>query len=275
MASQFLSKGDILLHQFPDNETYVKILSPIKNADVILYATLSQPNQKILPLIFSASTARLLGAKSVGLIAPYLPYMRQDTVFEFGEGVTSRYFANLISKNFDWLITVDPHLHRYKTLHEIYSIPTYVLSANDLISQWIRLNLHRPGIFGPDAESHPLISSISEKLNVPYFNAKKIRLDDNQVILSLPTIEGSFSFAVIIDDIISTGGTVIQLIKFLQQTITQPIVVIAVHPLFANDAYNKIISCGIRELVSCNSIPHLSNKIDLSPLILNSISSLL
>ncbi|WP_164119514.1 ribose-phosphate pyrophosphokinase-like domain-containing protein, partial [Stenotrophomonas maltophilia] len=85
---------------------------------------LAQPNEKILPLIFAAATARELGAARVGLVAPYLAYMRQDRRFNPGEAVTSRQMAHLVSGAFDWMVTVDPHLHRYSDLSEIYSIPT-------------------------------------------------------------------------------------------------------------------------------------------------------
>ena len=76
-----------------------------------------------MPLALVAGTARDLGASSVGLVAPYLAYMRQDRMFRAGEGVTSVYFARLLADSFDWLVTVDPHLHRRRSLTEIYPFP--------------------------------------------------------------------------------------------------------------------------------------------------------
>ena len=126
--------------------------SPLIRPDrrIALVCTLDRPDAKMLPLLFAAAAARELGASQVGLVAPYLAYMRQDRRFKPGEAVTSREFARLLSGAFDWLVTVDPHLHRYASLAEIYRIPTRVVHAAPLISQWIRTRIeraadHRPG----------------------------------------------------------------------------------------------------------------------------------
>lgn len=142
--------GEIVFRQFPDQETLVEITSDIKNRKVIFVANLSRPNKKILPLVFAAKTACDLGAKEITLVAPYLVYMRQDKQFNLGEGITSKYFAELISNYFNKLITVDPHLHRYDSLNKIYKIPSVVLHAVDPIAGWIEKNVDNPVIIGPD-----------------------------------------------------------------------------------------------------------------------------
>src|SRR3546814_2966154 len=82
-----------------------------------------------LPLRFAARAAREFGARSVGLIAPYLGYMRQDTRFHPGEAVSTPLFAQFLEEAFDWLVTVDPHLHRVERLQSLYRIPTAHVSA--------------------------------------------------------------------------------------------------------------------------------------------------
>lgn len=89
---------------------------------------LSPLKEKILPLLFLAET-RDLGAERVGLVAPYLAYMRQDHRFQPGEGITSFYFGQLLSSVVDGSVTVDPHLHRHRSLEETYSIPTCVVDC--------------------------------------------------------------------------------------------------------------------------------------------------
>ena len=81
-----------------------------------------------------------LGARSVGLIAPYLAYMRQDKQFHDGECITSRHFSRWISERFDWLVTIDPHLHRYHSLDEIYSIPSCVIHATGVIAEYSEIS---------------------------------------------------------------------------------------------------------------------------------------
>ena len=115
--------GCLDTRQFPDGETYLRFVSDPKERSVAFVCTLARPNEKFLPLLFAAMTARELGACQVGLICPYLAYMRQDRRFKPGEAVTSRQVAHLLSETFDWLVTVDPHLHRYGALQEIYLDP--------------------------------------------------------------------------------------------------------------------------------------------------------
>ena len=101
------------------------------------------------------------GARSIGLAAPYLAYMRQDTEFRPGEVVTSRHFAQLISEQFDWLVTIDPHLHRYPTLEAIYTIPAVAATATDAIADWISQNVNDPIVVGPDEESRQWVDRIA------------------------------------------------------------------------------------------------------------------
>src|SRR3990167_1218431 len=108
--------GKAVWRDFPDGETYLKIDNKLQDRKVIILNSLEHQNSKILPLLFLAETARSLGAKRVGLCAPYLSYMRQDKQFQPGEGLTSDYFSALLSRYFDWLVTVDPHLHRHHDL---------------------------------------------------------------------------------------------------------------------------------------------------------------
>src|SRR5262249_44134452 len=103
--------GEIEVRAFPDGESYLRFMSDLSGRALVVVCTLDRPNEKLLPLLFAAATARELGVAKVGLVAPYLAYMRQDRRFKPGEAITSREVANLISDHFDWLVTVDPHLH--------------------------------------------------------------------------------------------------------------------------------------------------------------------
>ena len=116
--------GTAEMRSFPDEEIYLRILSDVANKNIILICNLDQPNSKILPLMFMAQTMKELGAKKIWLVAPYLPYMRQDQRFQSGEAVAAKLFAQLISSFIDGLVTIDPHLHRIHDLDDIYSIPT-------------------------------------------------------------------------------------------------------------------------------------------------------
>ena len=142
--------GELSFHEFPDGEVNVTIQSDVKERTVIFVVNFRDPNLKVLPLILAAYTARALGAKYLLLLAPDPPYMRQDKAFEFGQGITSAYFAALLSTYVDALVTVDPHLHRWKKLSQIYTIPSFVVHSTQAIATWIRTHIDNPFMIGPD-----------------------------------------------------------------------------------------------------------------------------
>lgn len=260
--------GSIVIHAFPDAESLITIQTDVKNKTVILLAYLDRPDAKIVQLILAAETARSLGAKRIILVAPYLPYMRQDKQFHPGEGISSIYFAKLISQYFDNLITVDPHLHRWHALSQIYSIDTKVLHAAAEIATWISKNIPNPVLLGPDGESAQWVSDIAKKLQAPYLVLSKERFGDQQVSSNMPELANYHQLHfVLIDDIVSTAATMIEAVTHLKQQGIQSVSCVAVHAIFSNNAYQNLLATGVTNIVSCNTVEHISNQIDLSDIL--------
>ncbi len=269
-------RGDCVVRQFPDGESYLRLLSECEDRDVLLLCSLHQPDRLILPLIFGADTAREFGARSVGLIAPYLGYMRQDTRFQHGEAISSRIFARLISQHFDWLVTVDPHLHRYKTLAEIYSIPHRVISAAPLLANWIEHNVENPLFIGPDSESEQWVSSVARQAQAPYVILEKTRHGDRDVeIAQQDFTRWQAHTPVLVDDMISTGHTLLKVIAQLREAGLRAPVCAAVHGLFAEHADEKLMAGGAQRIVTSNSIAHSTNIVDLSAALAVAVGELL
>ncbi len=260
-------QGQYNIRQFPDNETYIQILSEVKNKEVVLVCTLNKPDHKFLPLYFLAKTTKELGAKKIILAAPYLAYMRQDKSFNPGEAITSKYFANLLSSFIDALITIDPHLHRRTSLSEIYSISTKTGHAAPYISQWIKNNVNNAVIIGPDIESEQWVSEIAIDAGVPYVILNKIRFGDYDVEISKPNLSNYLSHTpILIDDIISTGKTLIKTINHLTEMGMRSPICIGIHAVFAGNSYEQILQSGAQKVITCNTIPHQSNAINISDL---------
>lgn len=264
--------GKIISHDFPDGETYLKIENNIKDKEIIIINSLEYPNPKILPLIFLSETAKSLGAKRVGLCAPYLSYMRQDKRFQASEGITSEYFAALLSQYFDWIVTVDPHLHRHHDLSDIYSIPNTVLHSAEMIAEWIKKSVDNPVLIGPDRESEQWVGQVAKKVNAPFLILEKIRRGDHDVEVSLPAIATYVNCTpILIDDIISTAQTMIKTISHLKNLNMKPPICIGVHAVFSDNSYELLLKSGAASIVTCNTIAHISNKIDLSEMIAKGI----
>jgi ribose-phosphate pyrophosphokinase len=258
--------GSLATHRFPDGETLVRLDSGAAGRDVVLVCTLHDPDPKLIPLLLAADTAHDLGARSVGLIAPYLSYMRQDKRFHAGEGRSAAYFARLLSQHFDWLVTVDPHLHRFHALDELYSIPTVAVPAAPLLAAWIAANVERPLLIGPDEESRQWITAIALAADLPWRVLEKMRAGDRTVAVRVPDLSGHEALTpVLADDIISTGATLADTIRQLRvQGLAAPVCV-AVHAVFAPYAYAVVLDSGAARVATTNTIEHASNCIDVAP----------
>ncbi len=257
--------GQLQVRRFPDGESYVRYANELSGRDVILVCTLDRPDEKVLPLYLAACIAKELGAKRVGLVLPYLAYMRQDARFNPGEGITSAHFARLICSVADWMVTVDPHLHRHASLDEIYSIPSRVAHAAPAIAAWIREEVENPVVIGPDSESEQWAAEVAHAAGCPYTVLQKIRRGDKDVDVSVPDpllLQGRTP--VLVDDIVSTARTMAAAVGHLARLGTRAPVCVAVHPIFADDALEVLQRSGAGRIASCNTVLHASNAIDVA-----------
>lgn len=265
--------GAIETRQFPDGETYVRILSDVAGRAIALVSTLARPDEGFLRLLFVADAARALGASEVTLIAPYLAYMRQDRRFRPGEAVTSRSFARLICSSFDRLITVDPHLHRYPALSALYTLPATALHAAPLLADWISAEIKNPLLIGPDEESEQWVSAIAARIGAPHAVLRKVRHGDRDVDIEVPDLSGWKGLKpVLVDDIASSGHTLIEAARKLPlQGLPRPDVAV-VHGIFASDSYQRLAPlCG--RIVSTDSVIHPTNAVSLASLIADAMAS--
>jgi len=269
------ASGDYTLRRFPDGESYLQVHTPCEGIEAIVVAGLDRPDDKLAPLLLLAATLRDLGAARVGLVAPYLAYMRQDARFKPGEGITSHYFAKLLSAQFDWLVTVDPHLHRTPSLDAIYSIPSQVVHAAPAIAEWVAREVERPLLIGPDSESEQWVGAVAARADAPFRVLEKTRRGDRDVSVRLPPGEDWTGHTpVLVDDIISSGRTLLETIGQLRQLGLPVPVCAAVHGLFADDAWEALRATGAR-VVTTNTVIHPSNGIDVVPAVAAALNDLL
>ncbi|TCK07367.1 ribose-phosphate pyrophosphokinase [Marinobacterium mangrovicola] len=255
--------GELEQRHFPDGESYLRVHSDPAQRDCLILCNLYRPDNLTLRLLFLADTLRELGANRVGLITPYLPYMRQDKRFHAGECVSSRPFARLLSSSLDLLVTVDPHLHRYDSLDDIYTLKSSVVHAAPMIAEWISQQVESPLLIGPDGESEQWVSEVARLAGAPFQVLTKERRGDYDVSVSLPEVDKWRSHTpVLVDDIISSGRTMLEALKHLQAAGLPRAQVIAVHGLFATDAWQQLEA--LADVVTCESVPHPSNGISLA-----------
>ncbi len=261
------------VRRFPDGEDFVRIDSDVAGRQVLVLCSMHPVDQKALPLYFLAATARDLGAASVVLVAPYLAYMRQDARFRPGEAVTARYFGRLLSGVFDGIVAVDPHLHRIGSLGEVYSVPTRAVASAPRIAEWVSREVARPVIIGPDAESEQWVRAVAEPLGCPWHVLTKTRRGDRDVSISPLEVDLGDRTPVLVDDIVSTARTMIETVAQLRRAGAPAPVCVGVHAVFAESAYDDLCAAGAARVVTCNTIRHTSNAIEVIDLLAEAVRS--
>ncbi len=277
LASQLvLERVAAVVRHFPDGESHVRVVEPVDGRHAFIVCTLDRPDDKLVPLFLLARCLREAGARSVGLVAPYLAYMRQDRRFQPGETVSAQHIGAWISVQFDWLVTVDPHLHRIADLSEVYSIPSRAVHAADRVARWVQSQVHQPLLVGPDEESAQWAEDVARRANAPSVVLTKTRHGDRDVEVTVPDVQRWRTHTpVLVDDIVSTGRTMVETIGHLRRAGLAAPVCVAVHAVFAHGAYEDLQAAGAARMVSCDTIRHPSNRIALSELIAQGVRELL
>ena len=147
----------------------------------------------------------------------------------------------------------------------LFRSPSFVASAAKPIAGWIRDNLDNAVLVGPDEESSQWVARIAKLAQARSTVFRKTRSGDFNVSIAaegLAQIEGGTP--VIIDDIASSARTMIEAVRVLREAGQRPPVCIAVHPIFAGDAYEKLNAAGPAAIVSTNAVAHASNAIDIA-----------
>ena len=253
----------VAVHRFPDAETLVCIRPPAGRHAVVV-RSLHDPNSKLIETLLAADALRRAGAERVTLIAPYLPYMRQDAVFAPGQPISQRVVGDLLGRAFDRVLTVEAHLHRVQRLCEVVGPRSRSLSVAPALAHWLR----RTGdcvVVGPDAESEPWIRAIARASGLPWMVGRKQRLSDRSVRVQFSTA-APCRRAVVVDDIASSGVTLAVAARALRRRGIATVDAIVVHAIFTPGALARIRAAGVRHVISCDTVPHATNAIGVAPL---------
>ena len=242
----------------------MRVHAPV-GSHACLVRSLFDPNAKLVEVLLAADALRRAGARRVTLLAPYLPYMRQDSVFAPGEPISQRVVARALGDAFDRVLTIEAHLHRVRRLDHILGDGSASLSAAPVIAAWLGRERGDTVVVGPDEESTDAVRAIAELAGVPWVAGRKVRQGDRRVTIRLPAVPAR-TRAVIVDDIASSGATIATAARALRRGGVRTLDAVVVHAIFAAGALRSIRAAGVRRIVSCDTIPHATNAIATAPL---------
>lgn len=244
---------EVAVHRFPDGESLVRVAATGPVA--LLYRSLDDPNVKLVEVLLAAAALRDSGAQRVMLIAPYLAYMRQDMAFRPGEAVSQRVIGRLLAGAFDGVLTIDPHLHRVSTLGEVIpGIAAIAITAAPVLAAAID-PAGAPVLAGPDEESHQWVSVVAALAGLPFITGTKQRRGDRDVAVTFADAAAIAGRPVVlVDDLISSGRTLIEAASALHAAGAARVDALAVHCLASTADIAAMHAAGIASIRATDSV---------------------
>lgn len=265
--------------KFPDGEKYVRIMDDVKGDTVVVIQSMyNPPDEHLFEYFLLVKALKDLGAKRVIGVIPYFAYARQDRRFNPGEAISFQTVTRLIENvGTDELFTIDTHLHRVNDISKVFNIPAHNLSVVPLLTQYVKQNftLDKPIVIAPDEEAEQWAKISSEILNCEYDTLEKVRLGPDKVEIKTRLRSVKDRNVVVIDDIISTGGTMVETVKVLRNYGANRVIVICAHPLLIGDSYAKILDEGAEVIIGSDTVPSPVSLVSAAPVIADAIRKFL
>lgn len=256
----------IEIKKFPDGEKYVRILDDISGKRVvILQSAAIRPDEYLVETLLIADALNDLGAREVILALAYFPYARQDERFKPGEAVSLVTVGKLLrAVGVDMLITVDAHRHRVVDFGSIFGGKVIDVSVMPYLARYAIENgliSKEAVVIGPDAEAEGWAKLAAEAINAAghaSLRKKRISPTEVEVTISKPL---EVKETLLVDDIISTGGTVIEATRLLRNLGAEKVVVACTHGLFVEDALVRIYKEGVEAVISSDTVPNQTTRV--------------
>ena len=261
------------LRVFADGESKIRLDSVARRHCIIIHSTYPPTDQHLMQLFMIIYKCKQDGASDICVVNPYLAYSRQDKVFVDGEIVTINLIGRILaSLGTTKLVTIDAHSPGSLD----YSFETVDLSAVPSLASYVKKNisLNNPIVISPDEGGIQRAKKFAELIDIDMLSLIKSRdRFTGDVSISLSNQQPLENRdALIVDDMISTGNSIIKATEILKKNSIGNVYVICTHALLIDDAKEKLLKAGIKEIISTNSIPNDFAKVDLSSVISNYFS---
>ena len=267
--------------KFPDGERYLRISESVENEEVTVIQSTGYPqDENLMELIFMIANLKDLGDKKVRVVVPYMGYARQEKRFNPGETISAKIVCEMIeSAGADEFITFNIH---EKCVLDFFNIPARNISAMPDIADYLNKKFFKkedakPLIIAPDKGAYGFAQEISEIIGCDCTYLTKVRLGPDKVetkivdvrcdsesenTVNVDSVKGMH--AIIVDDIIATGGTIVNAINILKQYGASSVDVCCVHPILTNNGATRIYAAGANKIIGTNSLSSDTSRVSIA-----------
>jgi len=252
---------------FPDGELQPR-LQKEKGVDQIILILQKRTNENIndylLKYFLLSRKAKDLAKKVIGIM-PYLPYTRQDAVFQEGESLSALYVDELIEKNLDVFITCNMHEHR-KRIEDLFKIPAHNLFLfRDLAEKFQDFEPEKTVIVSPDREAETFVDDFCQNFSASKLNFLKQRdTKTGKITFSYPEKDLQDKEVIIVDDIVATGGTILEAAKIIQKLKAKTISFAFIHPIFGDQSIESLRKVNPKRIITTNTLENSKYKVDIT-----------
>lgn len=261
-----ISRSNLLIsdfRKFPDGELYTRIIDDIEQEVTIIQSTVSDTDFiALLQLIDACSEA-----SRVNVVIPYMGYARQDKQFKKGEPVSARALARTIKA--DNIFTINIH---DQSILDYFDAKAMDLDATPMIGKYIKnMEFNDPVIIAPDDGAIRIAQNASADLGIDYDYLEKTRLSGETVSIHPKNIKVNGRDVIILDDIISTGGTMAETISLLRKQGAREVFAACVHPVLSNNAVLKLFKAGVKGIIATDTLDKAVSVVSVASVIASAI----
>ncbi|KAA0000907.1 MAG: ribose-phosphate diphosphokinase [Thermoplasmata archaeon] len=247
--------ADISIKRFPDGECYVKLNDKTNHA-IIIQST--YPDENIIELFLLQDAVSRIASR-IDVIIPYYGYGRQDKIFEDGEAISAEKMARLIEQDANSVIIVNPHKEH---ILNFFSIEAKICDGVPAIAEHFKGKVD--AVIAPDKGALEMAKKAASIIGCDYNHFEKTRISSSEVTMEVKDMDVKGKKLLIIDDIISTGGTMAKAVEILRSQQAGEIYVACIHGLFIGNADERILKAGCKEIVATDTFETSYSKVSVA-----------